>query len=191
MVCSLEENYVFLDCELVLKHTGEYACGSVAVLDHNRKTIYKTRVYHPANSFNVNYHTISCNGFHYDSLANETYPRLDEVSDRVEKLIHNKLVILIGGDNGKANSYNDLISLKLDASNITVYNLHFHFFKTTIKKKVFLPMGDEESAFVIEPISLRRLSMKYFDVDMQSVAHDPETDAKYTANYSRKSCPYN
>lgn len=38
-------------------------------------------------------------------------------------------------------------------------------------------MGDERTAFVFEPISLRRLCMKYFDVDIQSGIHDPEADA--------------
>ena len=50
-------------------------------------------------------------------------------------------------------------------------------------------MGDEEPAFVIEPISLRRLCMKYFDIDIQSGIHDPKTDAFYTAKIFQEILP--
>ena len=172
-------NYLIIDCETLLKNSGEPECGSVAFVNHNRETVYKTKVFHPPNSLKVNSFTIKCNGFKHDSLCDPEYPKLDEVSNKVEEFIAGKLFVLIGGDNGKQN--NDLISLRLDASKILVYNSHFHFFKTTFEKTIRSPVGEDESAFLIEPISLRRLCLKYFDIDIQTGVHDPETDAKYTA----------
>ena len=68
-------------------------------------------MYHAGNSFNFNEYAIKCNGFNLN-LANPKYPQLEEVTAKVEELVNNKLVVLIGGDNEKENSYNDLTYLR-------------------------------------------------------------------------------
>jgi hypothetical protein len=160
----LPDGVVALDCEMVIP-TGSkrMVAGSVSMVNFAETLMYNKLVKHLPGTFETWKPLVQKTGFHSNSLTNGT--DLEIVKREVQNILAGKLVIICGG------GFNDLTCLGLDPEDYNIFDLHKHFY--TLGHSL---NGRPDP----KPISLRRLVLKYYKIDIQSGVHNSATDASYT-----------
>lgn len=171
------KDIVAFDCEHVIKLTEglkkyeKTQAATVDIVSFEEKSLYSTKIYHPAGSFQVHRIWRDLTGFNSNSFASSKFPTLYGARETVRKLLKGKLVVTVGGDK-------DFASLGLDTWDFETFDLQDHFFATKST-----PKGE-----IREPLSLRSLSLFYLGYNPQEHFHDSAADALATMRIFKLYC---